>query len=183
MALQGCIEPHNNHLKQLGVEVRYVRLPSDLEGIDGLILPGGESTTILKLAKQFALWNLLKEKAEQIPFWGICAGAILMAKEVQNPSQESLAVMDVVVERNAYGRQVDSFSTTTLELLGEKMENAEAVFIRAPKFLRWGSGVVVKAKVNGDAVFLESDRHMITAFHPELTENFWCHKIFLEKCK
>lgn len=175
LSLQGCVEPHSRHLKALGVEPRLVRLPQDLNGISGLILPGGESTTMLKLAKQFDLWLPLQEKAKEIPFWGVCAGSILMASEVENPKQESLQVMDVKVRRNAYGRQLESFQQDID--LGNDVE--QAVFIRAPKFVSWGPKVNVVGRVREDAVFLAEGKHMITAFHPELTESHWCHERFL----
>lgn len=177
LALQGCVEPHAEHLRGLGASVRFVKSLEDLKGIQGLILPGGESTTMYKLAQKFEMWEELKKLSQSIPFWGICAGAILMAKKVENPEQPSLGVVDVDVRRNAYGRQVDSFQQG-LECEGKQ---EEAVFIRAPKFLRWGPQVQVKGQVNGEAVFLESGNHMLTAFHPELTKSSWCHERFLRK--
>ena len=181
LALQGCIDPHAKHLQSLGVESRFVRLPSDLEGIQGLILPGGESTTMIRIAQESGLWNLLPAISKKIPFWGICAGSILMARAVENPKQESLGVMDIAVRRNAYGRQLESF-TTTLEVPElSTREKAEAVFIRAPKFLKWGSNVQVRSKINEEAVFLDDGKHMVTAFHPELTENSWCHRLFVQR--
>lgn len=177
LALQGCVEPHQMHLRALGVEPVLVRLPQDLDGISGLILPGGESTTMLKLAKHFGLWDPLKEKAKQIPFWGICAGSILMANEVENPSQDSLKVMPIKVRRNAYGRQLESFQQPVQLTEGTE----QAVFIRAPKFSSWDDSVQVRGKINGEASFLENKQHMVTAFHPELTDSSWCHKLFLKK--
>lgn len=181
LSLQGCVEPHAEHLKRLGASVRYVRMPEDLNGIQGLILPGGESTTMIKLAKLFGLWEPLKAKAKEIPYWGICAGSILMANTVENPAQESLGVMELVVRRNAYGRQLESF-TEDLEDT-DIPGRAEAVFIRAPKFVSWGKNISIKGKNRGEATYLESDRHMVTAFHPELTDNSWCHEIFLQKIR
>lgn len=179
LALQGCLDPHAKHLASLGEEVLFVKTPSDLSKVDGLILPGGESTTMIKLAGFFGLWKPLEERAREIPYWGICAGSILMAKAVENPSQASLGVMDLTVRRNAYGRQLESFQQ--LVDLGSSQE--EAVFIRAPKFLSWGSGVAVKGTVNGEPSFLDDGRHMVTAFHPELTESPWFHRIFLARVK
>ena len=180
LALQGCVDPHLRHLESLGVKTRLVKLPADLEGLDGLVLPGGESTTMIKLARQFALWEPLRKKAAEIPYWGICAGSILMAREVENPGQESLGVMDVKVRRNAYGRQLDSFQQD-VQLNGGKVE--QAVFIRAPKFVSWGDDVTVEGKVRGDSAYLSQGRHMITAFHPELTASAWCHSQFLDRLK
>lgn len=178
LALQGCVEPHARHLESLNATVRYVKLPADLVGLDGLVLPGGESTTMIKLAKQFDLWEPLKAKAAEIPFWGICAGSILMAKEVENPAQESLGVMDIKVRRNAYGRQIDSFQQDVNLSTGA---NEQAVFIRAPKFVSWGPSVSVAGTVLGESSFLSDGRHMVTAFHPELTPSAWCHRIFLDR--
>jgi pyridoxal 5'-phosphate synthase pdxT subunit len=180
LALQGCVEPHVRHLKSFGAVVREVRMPADLAGVQGLVLPGGESTTMIKLAKQFDLWEPLKDKAEEIPYWGICAGSILMAREVENPAQESLGVMDLVVRRNAYGRQIDSFQQEVI-LSSGKVE--QAAFIRAPKFVSWGQGVRVEGKVLGDPTFLSEGKHMVTAFHPELSPGNWCHDLFLSRLK
>ena len=178
LALQGCIEPHVRHLKKLGAEVRLVRLATDFNGIRGLILPGGESTTMIRLAQSFGLWDSLKNQAEHIPYWGICAGSILMASEVENPSQDSLGVMDLKVRRNAYGRQLESFQQDLLLNSGKK---EQAVFIRAPKFVSWGTNTKVLASLKDEAVFLEEGKHMVSAFHPELTDSSWCHEFFLAK--
>ncbi|MGZ3720016.1 MAG: pyridoxal 5'-phosphate synthase glutaminase subunit PdxT, partial [Bdellovibrionota bacterium] len=178
LALQGCVDPHADHLRHLGAEPRFIYKKENLPGIQGLILPGGESTTMLKLAQELGLWAELQRLSAQIPFWGICAGAILMAKQVENPEQPSLGVMDLRVRRNAYGRQLDSFQQD-VELTGGGAE--PAVFIRAPKFVSWGAGVQVLGKVNGEASYLDDGRHMVTAFHPELTDSSWCHERFLAK--
>lgn len=180
LSLQGCVDPHADHLRALGAQVRFIKQKKDLNGIQGLILPGGESTTMLKLAKKFELWQELRPLSQKIPFWGICAGSILMAKRVENPAQDSLGIMDLEVRRNAYGRQIDSFQQP-IELTNGKKE--PAVFIRAPKFLSWGDQVQVGGRVNREAVFLESGPHMVTAFHPELTERHWFHEHFLAKIK
>jgi len=181
LSLQGCVDPHAEHLKELGADVRLVYAAKDLHGLRGLILPGGESTTMLKLAKEASdLWEPLKAKAIEIPFWGICAGAILMANEVENPSQDCLGAMQLKVRRNAYGSQLDSFQQN-IELAEGQRVDAPAVFIRAPKFLSWGEGVCVAGTVNGEAVFLDDGRHMVTAFHPELTSSHWCHERFLHR--
>jgi len=178
LSLQGCVEPHADHLRALSVEPRYIYKPRDLSGIQALILPGGESTTMLKLAQECGLWEILPSLAREIPFWGICAGAILMAKEVENPEQPGLGVMDLKVRRNAYGRQLES-SQQEIQLASG--ENAQAVFIRAPRFVSWGESVKVAGKVGDESVYLESGLHMATAFHPELMESHWCHERFLER--
>lgn len=177
LALQGCIDPHARHLEKLHVDFSFVKTPSELELVDGLILPGGESTTMIKLAKHYDLWEPLRARAGRIPYWGICAGSIIMARQVENPSQDSLGVFDLSVRRNAYGRQMESFQQNVELSQGEE----PAVFIRAPKFLSWGKGVSVKGRVQGEPAFLDDGRHMVTAFHPELTESSWFHRIFLER--
>jgi 5'-phosphate synthase pdxT subunit len=178
LSLQGCIDPHANHLRALGAEVVFVRNPSDLTGIQGLILPGGESTTMIRVAKAFGLWEPLREAAGRMPFWGVCAGSILMARKVENPEQESLGVMDIHVRRNAYGRQLESFQA----IVGlEGGEQEPAVFIRAPKFVSWGSGVKVAGQIGEEISFLDDGEHMVTAFHPELTDSGWFHKLFLAR--
>lgn len=178
LALQGCIEPHEKHLRALGAEVRLVRGARDLPGLQGLILPGGESTTMLKLAKQFGLWDELRSLAKQIPFWGVCAGAILMARSVEQPFQESLDVVDLAVERNAYGRQMESFQDAVNTEAGGMRP---AVFIRAPKFKSWGPSLHAAGRVGEEVAFLEDERHMVTAFHPELTDDGWFHARFLAR--
>jgi 5'-phosphate synthase pdxT subunit len=178
LSLQGCIDPHANHLRALGAEVVFVRNPSDLDGIEGLILPGGESTTMIHVAKTFGLWEPLRAASERMPFWGICAGSILMARKVENPEQESLGVMDIHVRRNAYGRQLESFQATVSLSAGG---NEPAVFIRAPKFVSWGSGVKVAGKIGDEISFLDDGMHLVTAFHPELTDSGWFHKLFLSR--
>lgn len=177
LALQGAIEAHVKHLQRLGVEPRLVKLRADLDAVRGLILPGGESTTMIKLAKQLGLWEALSGRAREIPYWGVCAGSILMAKEVENPTQESLAVMDFCVRRNAYGRQLESFQQ---ELLVDGKPE-QAVFIRAPRFVSWGPGVKVRGGVGDEPSFLDDGHHMVTAFHPELTPSSWCHELFLKR--
>lgn len=177
LALQGAIEAHVKHLEKLGVKSRLVKTPNELASVRGLILPGGESTTMIRVAKQIGVWDALRARAQEIPYWGVCAGSILMAREVENPAQESLGAIDLKVQRNAYGRQLESFQG---ELLVDGKPE-QAVFIRAPKFVSWGSAVKVRGTVNGEPAFLDDGRHMVTAFHPELTESSWCHELFLRR--
>ena len=179
LALQGCVEPHERQLARLGL----VRLPADLAGISGLILPGGESTTMLHLLRVFDMVEPLKERAKEIPFWGVCAGAILMSRalsdaSVRAPGQFTLGIVDVTVERNAYGRQLESFTGDVTLTEG----GCETTFIRAPKFVAWGKSVRVAGTHKREAVFLESGAHMLTAFHPELSENLFFHETFARKC-
>lgn len=181
LALQGCVEPHARHLAELGIPCKKVRLAADLDGVRGLILPGGESTTMLHLMRVFQMVEPLQATARVIPFWGVCAGAILMAKELmgaRGPGQVSLGIMDVTVERNAYGRQLESF-TDDVELTGGVRESA--TFIRAPKFIAWGACVEVCGRYRNEVVFLSEGRHMMTAFHPELSENLYFHRLFAER--
>ncbi|MEO5667432.1 MAG: pyridoxal 5'-phosphate synthase glutaminase subunit PdxT [Bdellovibrionota bacterium] len=163
LALQGAVEPHKAHLEALSCEPVEIRTRADLEKADfgGLILPGGESSTMLRLLNIFGMKEALVAYAKTHPVWGVCAGSILMAHHVENPEQESLDLIDLDVRRNAYGRQLDSFTT---ELAGMR----EAAFIRAPQFKRVGSDVRVVASHNGEPVWIDSGRHMATSFHPEL---------------
>lgn len=183
LALQGCVEPHEAHLEKLGIPHKRVRLPKDLQGIGGLILPGGESTTMLHLLRVFDMVEAVQKRAKEIPYWGICAGSILMARELvgksRGPNQISLNIMDIIVERNAYGRQMESF-TDGVELGDGSRE--EATFIRAPKFSAWGKNVRVAGNYGKEAVFLEEGQHMVTAFHPELSQNLFFHRYFAKKC-
>jgi len=180
LALQGAVEPHKAHLIALGCEPVEIRTRAQLEKADfgGLIMPGGESSTMLKLLGIFEMKEALVNYAKTHPVWGICAGSILMAKHVENPDQESFGMIDLDVRRNAYGRQLDSFTT---ELAGMR----EAAFIRAPQFKRVGRDVKVLATHNGEPVWVEAGLHMATSFHPELA---WekpspVHKAFVDKIR
>jgi pyridoxal 5'-phosphate synthase pdxT subunit len=177
LALQGCVAPHIPHLEALGLEVELVKTKKQIEDPDlaALILPGGESSTMLKLLTLFDLKKSLEDFAARKPVWGVCAGSILMAKKVENPAQESFAFIDLDVRRNAYGRQLESFIT---ELAGIK----DAAFIRAPLFERVGPSVKVIAEHDGHPVWVVSGKHMATSFHPELSSEkpSPCHRAFLE---
>ncbi len=174
LALQGCVEPHRKHVEALSCEVVEVRRAEDFAKIDALILPGGESTTMLKLIEHFDIWNELKKAAEKIPFWGICAGSILMAKQVSGPAQKSLGVMDIDIERNAYGRQLDSS-----EVL---LNNYAVAFIRAPRVSRAGKACEILATYQENPVWIRQGRHVISTFHSELNTQFPSpfHKEFLQ---
>jgi 5'-phosphate synthase pdxT subunit len=148
----------------------------DLETIDGLIIPGGESTTMLKLLDEEHLFEPLQRFGEKKPIFGTCAGAILLASEVLNPAQRSLGLMDLTVERNAYGRQIDS-RITQIDLGGEK---TEAVFIRAPVVRRTGPGAKVLATYLDDPVLVQHGKHMIATFHPELSNSNLIHSRFVQ---
>jgi 5'-phosphate synthase pdxT subunit len=185
LALQGDFDAHRKALERAGAEAIEVRTAAELDSVDGLVIPGGESTTMLKLLNYMDLMKPLAEFARTRSVFGTCAGAILLAKEVANPSQESFGVMDLTVERNAYGRQIDS-RVATIEPEGEFAERSgsgdlEAVFIRAPIIRRTGPGVKVLAEYRGDPVLVEEGRHLVATFHPELTQDSRVHKLFLSK--
>ncbi len=179
LALQGDFEAHQRALERAGADVVQVRSAADLANVDGLVIPGGESTTMWKLLEQEGLIGPLREFANRAPIFGTCAGAILLASDVTNPSQKSLGLMDIGVERNGYGRQLDS---RIARVQGEGQGNEfEAVFIRAPIIRRVGSGAKILASYQGDPVLVEQGRHLAATFHPELTEDTRVHLRFLEK--
>jgi 5'-phosphate synthase pdxT subunit len=180
LALQGDFDSHRKRLEELGAEVLLVKKPEQLEKIDGLIIPGGESGTFLKLLGE-AGFEELKAFVRVKPTFGTCAGAILLAKEVENPTQTGLGALDIGIRRNAYGRQIDS-SIREGRLLGVKSESSplEMVFIRAPKIVRIGSGVEVIATEGGNPVAVRQGRVLATTFHPELSEDTRVHEAFLE---
>ena len=153
-----------------------VRTAQQLDTCDGLIVPGGESTTMLKLLEIENLTEPLRQFAAGKPVFGTCAGAILLAHSVTRPEQPSLNLIDIDVARNAYGRQIDS-RIARVDAGGSEME---AVFIRAPRILRVGPGGKILATYNGDPVWVEQGRHMVTTFHPELTPDSRVHQRFLE---
>jgi 5'-phosphate synthase pdxT subunit len=175
LALQGDFDAHRKRLEELGAEVVLVRKPGQLDEIDGLVIPGGESSTFLKLLGE-AGFEKLKHFVRVKPTFGTCAGAILLAKEVDNPKQAGLGVLDIGIRRNAYGRQVDS-SIREGKFRGEP---AEMVFIRAPKIERVGPGVEVIATEGNDPVAVRQGRVMAATFHPELSEDTRVHQAFLE---
>lgn len=179
LALQGDFEAHERALKRAGAEPVEVRSAADLQHIDGLVIPGGESTTMLKLLEEEKLLEPLREFAGKRPIFGTCAGAILLASQVSHPSQPSLGLMDIDVERNAYGRQLDS---RIARLHPEGIEgDLEAVFIRAPIIRRVGKGAKVLANYEGAPVLVEQGRHLVATFHPELTNDSRIHLMFLNK--
>ncbi|MCX6055199.1 MAG: pyridoxal 5'-phosphate synthase glutaminase subunit PdxT [Chloroflexi bacterium] len=186
LALQGDFAEHQVMLEGLGVTVTQVRLPEQLEGLDGLIIPGGESTTIGKLAIAFGLMEPLKQFAQTRAVWGTCAGAILLAKSAHRP-QPLLEVMDMVIERNAFGRQVDSFEVD-LDIPFLYRENNiqpfRAVFIRAPLIESIGKGVEnLTSLSDGRIVAARQGKILATSFHPELTFDDRFHRYFLELVK
>jgi len=177
LALQGDFEAHRQALERAGAQAVEVRTAADLGTIAGLIIPGGESTSMLKLLAMENLFEPLASFGKEKPIFGTCAGAILLATKVENPPQASLGLMDLTVQRNGYGRQIDS-RITEIELDGKKME---AVFIRAPIIRRVGPGANVLASYGNDAVLVEQGRHMVATFHPELTQDSCVHQRFVDK--
>jgi 5'-phosphate synthase pdxT subunit len=184
LALQGDFAEHSAVLRHLGVDSRQVRLPDHLEGLDGLIIPGGESTTIGKLAKAYDLIQPIRDFAARHAIWGTCAGAILLSKDARR-KQPLLELMDITVERNAFGRQVASFETD-LEipaLVGLDPHNNgpfHAVFIRAPLIESvQGSAITLATLPDGRIVAAQQDKLLATAFHPELTSDDRFHRYFL----
>jgi len=185
LALQGDFAAHGAALERAGAEPVYVRDAEQLENLDGLVIPGGESTTMLKLMRYDGLFEPLTQFGRRKPVFGTCAGAILLANQVSNPEQESMGLMDIAVERNAYGRQLDS-RVVELEPNAQFQErtapgNLEAVFIRAPIIRRVGAAANVLARYNGDPVLVEQGPHLVATFHPELAADSRVHKLFLEK--
>jgi pyridoxal 5'-phosphate synthase pdxT subunit len=178
LAIQGDYAAHSEALSEVGAEAVEVRKPEELDGLDGLILPGGESTTMLKLLEKLHFFDALKTFCEERPAFGTCAGAILLSRDVRNPAQRSLGVLDAVVERNAYGRQIDSSILTAETLLpGGPLE---MVFIRAPRIVQTGPAVEVLAQREGFATLIRQGKTMAATFHPELSADRRVHTAFVQ---
>lgn len=177
LALQGAYDAHAKMLTSLGATPRLVRGPQELAPLDGLIIPGGESTTILKFLERGSFFQALTEFVQAKPTFGTCAGAILLATEVAHSTQRSLAALDITVQRNAYGRQNDS----AILLLETALEGGllETVFIRAPRISRVGPGVETLAKRGDDPVLVRSGNLLAATFHPELSTDTRVHRLFL----
>jgi pyridoxal 5'-phosphate synthase pdxT subunit len=179
LAVQGDFEAHAAMLAGMGVNTREVRTPADLDGCDGLILPGGESTTQLQFLQEEGLSNAIREFAsEGGAIFGTCAGAILLATEVKNPAQDSLGLLDMTVLRNAYGRQIASEVASGPSTL--KKEDLQMVFIRAPIIERVGAGVEVLAEYADKPALVQKGRIMAATFHPELTDDTTVHERFVK---
>ena len=178
LALQGAYEAHARALTALGATPRLVRTPEALAEIDALIIPGGESTTILKFLERGNFFDALAAFVHAKPTFGTCAGAILLAKDVANSTQRSLNALDITVERNAYGRQNDStILTEDSTLAGGPLE---MVFIRAPRISRLGPGIETLATRRGDPVLVRSGHLLAATFHPELSSDLRIHQLFLD---
>jgi 5'-phosphate synthase pdxT subunit len=182
LALQGAFAEHVAMLERLGARAREVRLPSDLQGLDGLIIPGGESTTIGKLLVHYELLEPLRDLVGSgLPIYGTCAGTILLAKDIGGLDQPLLGTMDLVVERNAFGRQLQSFETD-VQIAGLDESPFRAVFIRAPAIKSAGPGVDVLASLDdGTIVAARQGSLLVSCFHPELTDDDRFHRAFLEQ--
>ena len=184
LALQGAYAAHASRLRELGAEAVLIRLPGQLHdaagqsSVDGLIIPGGESTTFLKHLERDGFFEVLDRFVRHTPTFGTCAGAILLATEVTHPAQPSLAAMDITVERNAYGRQIDSsIVSVPSSLPGEPLE---MVFIRAPRISRTGQEVETLAARDGDPVLVRQGHLLAATFHPELSNDTRVHQLFLD---
>lgn len=181
LALQGAFIEHLHILKKLGADTRKVRLPEELNGLDGLIIPGGESTTIGKLSVWYDLGDSIRRFAREKAVWGTCAGMIVMAKDI-GMDQPLLGIMDIVVKRNAFGRQTDSFQTDLYipALKDGKTKPFPAIFIRAPKLETVGADTEIIAKLDdGTAVAARQNKMLVTSFHPELTQDSRFHEYFI----
>jgi 5'-phosphate synthase pdxT subunit len=178
LAIQGNFAAHAAALSEVGAEPVEVRKPEQLAGLDGLVIPGGESTTILKFLERGNFFAVLQEFVATKPTFGTCAGSILLAKDVVRPAQKSLGVLDATVERNAYGRQIDStILAGETKLPGGPME---MVYIRAPRILKVGAGVEVLAERDGFPVLVRQGNLLAATFHPEMSPDRRVHRLFLE---
>jgi pyridoxal 5'-phosphate synthase pdxT subunit len=176
LALQGDFEAHRKAIERAGARAVEVRTAADLDSIDGLIIPGGESTTMLKLLDSERLFEPVQQFGDKKPIFGTCAGAILLASDVMNPQQRSFGFIDATVERNGYGRQVDS-RIAQIDLEGHP---AEAVFIRAPVIRRVGPEAKVLATYLNAPVLVQQGKHLAATFHPELSNDERIHRHFIE---
>ena len=181
LALQGDFDRHAKALERCGVQAVEVRKPAELADVDGLIMPGGESTTLLKLMDAWGFVPALEKfHAEGRPIFGTCAGLILLAREVDNPRQFSLGFIDVGVERNAYGRQRESFEARGSATLDHRATPVEMVFIRAPRIRRLGAGVETLATWRDEPVMARQGSVLVATFHPELTDDRAVHEYFCD---
>ncbi len=180
LALQGAYDAHVRALTALGAAPRLVRVPADLDALDGLIMPGGESTTMLRFLDRNGFFETLQSYVKSTPTFGTCAGAILLAAQVESPAQRSLGALDITVERNAYGRQIDSTILTAETALPGGL--LEMVFIRAPRITRTGPTVETLATREGFATLVRSGHLLAATFHPELSNDSRVHQLFLDMC-
>jgi 5'-phosphate synthase pdxT subunit len=174
LALQGAVQPHKAHIEAAGGEFRAIKTLAQCEVVDGFILPGGESTTMLTLIERFELWDGLMEQFSNKPVWGICAGSILLAEKVTNPTQKSFGLLPITVQRNGYGRQIDSHYAA--------IDGYNVAFIRAPVITEVANDVELLAAHDGSPVWVKKGNRMVSTFHPELTTDTPSpmHKMFVE---
>ena len=178
LAIQGDYEAHKRRLEQLGADVTLVRKPEQLDSIDAIVIPGGESSTFLNFLVERGFLEKLRDFVSTKPTFGTCAGAILLATEVENPPQQSLGLLDIRIRRNAYGRQNESSIKEAATKLGATP--LEMVFIRAPKIVSTGKNVEVLASESGDPVLVRQGKIMAATFHPELSADTRIHQEFLK---
>jgi len=179
LAIQGDYAAHAAALEDAGAVATPVRKPTELTGLNGLVLPGGESTTMIRFLEKNNFFGILREFCATHPVFGTCAGVILLAREVRNPSQQSLGLLDAVVERNAYGRQIDSAIVSAPSALSNDL--LEMVFIRAPRLTELGAGVQVLARRGIDPVLVQQGSILAATFHPELSTKNPVHRYFVEE--
>jgi pyridoxal 5'-phosphate synthase pdxT subunit len=183
LALQGAVIEHQQSFSKLNVKTIPVKLPKDLDGLEGLVIPGGESTTISKLLSDYSLMEPLKKlAADGFPVWGTCAGLILLAKDILDSEIDRIGLMDISVRRNAYGRQIDSFETD-LKVPQIGSHEFHAIFIRAPVIESTKSNVKILCKVENMAVAVRQKNLLACSFHPELTDDLRFHDYFLGMIK
>jgi len=181
LALQGDFALHATALARVGVEAVLVKKPEELSGVGGLIIPGGESTTLLKLMDEWDFVPAIEAfHAAGKPIFGTCAGLIVLARDVESPRQFSLGLIDVAVERNAYGRQRDSFEALGTAILEGRRVPVTMVFIRAPRIRRVGAGVESLAEHGGETVMARQGSVLVATFHPELTDDTTVHRYFCD---
>ncbi len=181
LSLQGDFEKHINALTRAGADARLVRSPEEIEFVDGLIIPGGESTTVGILLERTGCGEaILKRASEGMPIYGTCTGMILLANDIEEgrPGQYKFNLLDITVRRNAYGRQIDSFEAY-VDIPSLNINSFHAIFIRAPQVTRVGDGVSILAEHNGIPVLLQQNNLLVSSFHPELTEDIRLHEYFI----
>lgn len=183
LALQGDFELHGRMLSTLSVDVAYIRKPDQLNSCNGLIIPGGESTTLTKLMWGAGLFDPIVSFAKNNPVFGTCAGLIVLATDLVNYDLDTLGLIDLSVERNAYGRQIDSFIDPVEICIDEKTDFFEGVFIRAPKIVTIGENVKVLGTHDDNMVLVESEQVFVATFHPELTDDVRIHQYFVDKIR
>jgi len=184
LAIQGDFDAHRRRLEELGAEVVLVRKPEQLDEVEALVIPGGESTTFLKVLGEKG-FQKLGDFVRSKPTFGTCAGCIMLANEIENPPQKGLGAMDITVRRNAYGRQIDSFIRPSSAVAAVEAGGGpiEMVFIRAPKIAKVGAGVEVLARQGDDPVLVRQGNNLAATFHPELSDDSRVHAYFLKMVK